>query len=100
MQILLATQQAHARKQPNKAKIVISMQMGYEDVVDPAPTDLIAAHLHLGAFAAIYKKKLVIHGHQLGSRMPVKSRDRRVIAENGYCQHRDVLKYGQGAVTG
>jgi hypothetical protein len=44
---------------------MISVEVGYEYVIDPASSDLEPVHLYLGAFAAIDQKCLVIHRQHL-----------------------------------
>lgn len=54
--------------------------MGDKNVVDPAAADLVFAHLHLCTLTAIHQEKLVVHGNYLRRRMPVKSRNSRIIS--------------------
>jgi len=51
---------------------MVAVEVGDEDVVDLAATDLIFGHLHLGAFAAVHEKDLVFHGDHLRRGVTVK----------------------------
>ena len=75
IQVLDTTQEAHAGDQPDQAEIMVSVQVGDKNMVDPAAPDLILVHLRLGAFPAIYQEKMVVKGNHLGRRMPVESRN-------------------------
>ena len=46
---------------------MVSMQVRYEDVVDALHLDLEPAQLHLGSFATIDKKELVVKIDKLGT---------------------------------
>ena len=87
----MTAQKSHAGNQPNQPEIMVPMQVGNKNMVDPATADLVFVHLRLGAFTAIDEEKMVIQGDHLGGRMPVKSRYGRIISKYGYCEHRQVL---------
>jgi len=74
MELLRSAEQAHTGQEADQPKVVITVQMGNEDMVDLTAADLVFGHLHLGAFAAIDQKDLVFHGDDLRGRMTIKSR--------------------------
>jgi hypothetical protein len=49
-------------------------------MVYPAAADLVFVHLRLGAFSTIYKEQMIVEGNHLGGRVPVESRDGRIIS--------------------
>ena len=57
--------------------------MADEYVVDPASPDFKFSHLHLGPFATINQENLVIKIQRLGSRVAFKSRQGRIVSQNG-----------------
>jgi hypothetical protein len=59
---------------------MVPVQVRDENMVYPAAPDLVLVHLRLGAFTAIYKEQMIIEGDHLGSRVPVESRDGRIIS--------------------
>lgn len=74
MHVLCASQQAHRGEQTDEAEVMVAVEMGDEDMVDLAASDLVAGHLHLGAFAAIHEEYLVFHGDNLCRGMTIESR--------------------------
>lgn len=74
MQLLCASEQSHAGEHADQTKVVVTMKVRDENVVDLAAADLVFGHLHLGAFATIDEKELVFHRDHLCSRMTIKSR--------------------------
>ena len=66
--------------------------MGNEDVIDLASPDLVFGHLHLCAFSAIHQEHMFIHCYNLGSRVPVERRQRRIISQDGDSKHVTVLR--------
>ncbi len=63
-----AAQEAHAGDQSDQSEIMIPVQVGDENMVDPASPDLVFVHLRLGAFSAINQEKMIVEGDHLGSR--------------------------------
>lgn len=70
---------------------MVTVQVGDENMVNPAATDLVLVHLRLCAFSAVYEKKMVIEGNHLGGGMPVESRYGRIISKYGYREHKQDL---------
>jgi len=72
--LLCPAKEAHAGEEADESEVVVAVEMGDEDMVDLAATDLVFGHLHLGAFAAVEEEKLFFHRDHLGGRMTIKSR--------------------------
>jgi hypothetical protein len=56
VQVLGPAQQTHTGYQADQAEIMVSVQVGYEYVIDPAAADLVFIHLCLGAFSTVYQE--------------------------------------------
>jgi hypothetical protein len=91
VQILVAPEETHAGYQPDEPEIVVPVQVGDENMINAASPDFVLVHLRLGALPAIYQEKMVVEGDHLGRRVPVKSRDGRIISKYGYREHREDL---------
>lgn len=87
MQFLLAAEQTEGIDQAYQSKIMISVQVGNENVRYPAAPDLIIDHLYLRAFAAIYEEVFSTHGDYLAGGMSVKCRNSRIISKDSYREH-------------
>jgi hypothetical protein len=70
---------------------VVTVQVGDENMVDPAAPDLVLIHLCLCAFPAINEEKMVIEGNHLRCGVPVESWYGRIISKYGYREHRQDL---------
>ena len=84
----MAAQETHTCNQADQAEIMVTVQVGNENMIDPAPSDLVFVHLCLSAFATVYKEKMVVKGHHLGCRVPVEGWNSRIISKYGYREHR------------
>jgi hypothetical protein len=91
MQVLNSAQQAHTGDQPDQAEIMIAVQVGNENMVDPAASDFVLIHLSLCSFSTVNKEKMIIQGNHLGGGVPVKGRNGRVVSKYGDCEHRCFL---------
>ena len=80
MKFLGAPQEAHAGQQANQPEVMITMQMGNEDVIDLTAADLVFGHLHLSALATVDQKDLIFHGNHLSRRVTIKSRESGIVA--------------------
>jgi hypothetical protein len=87
VKVLLVTEKTKAVDQSDKTEIMIAMKMRNENMGDPASPDLVTDHLYLCAFAAIDKKKIIVHRHNLAGGVAIKCGYCRVIAENGNSEH-------------
>jgi hypothetical protein len=56
----------HCKDKAHQAEVMITVQMAYEDIVDPVKIGLKPHELHLGPFATIDKKMSVLNFDQLG----------------------------------
>ncbi len=67
---------------------MVTMEVGDENMIYPASTDLVLIHLRLRPFPAIDQEKMVIERNHLGCWVPVESRYSRIISK--YCnrEHR------------
>ena len=65
VKIVHAALKVHGEDQSHQPKIMIAVQMADEDVVDPVKVGLELHELHLGAFAAVNHKELVLYFNQL-----------------------------------
>jgi hypothetical protein len=73
--------------------------MGDEDVRDLASPDLVPDHLYLRPFAAVNKKKIAIHCDDLAGWMPIKSRNCRIVSQDGYSEHARNYDFGICTIT-
>jgi hypothetical protein len=91
-------EQSKCIEQAYQAEIMITMKMGYEDVRDPAPPDLVFDHLDLGAFTAINQVIIPVMRNHLAGWMTVKSRYGGVVSQYGYRKHvgKNTEKFGGG----
>jgi hypothetical protein len=87
MQFLLVTQQAKGIDEPDQAKVMVAVQVRNEDMRDLTPPDLIIDQLDLGAFTTIHQVIAPVKGHYLAGRMPVKSRNGRIISKYRNGEH-------------
>ena len=87
----MPAQEAHTGYQSDQSEIVVTMQVGDENMIYPASPDLVLIHLCLRAFPAIDQEKMVIQRNHLGCWVPVESRYGRIISKYGYREHRWVL---------
>ena len=85
MKVRFTPKQAHTGDQAYQAKIMITVQMRNKNMVDTASLDTVFCNLHLGSFAAVDKKKVLVKCHYLRSRMPVKGWYRGIIAKDSDC---------------
>jgi hypothetical protein len=87
----MPSQQTHGSYQADQPEIVIPMEVRNENVVYTASSDFVFVHLRLGAFTAIHEEKMIIQCNHLGSRVPVESRNGRIVSKYGYSEHSQVL---------
>lgn len=75
---------------------MIAVKMGYEDMRDLSPPDLVLDHLDLGAFAAIDQVIIPVVRNHLAGRMTVESRYGGVVSQYGYRKHvgKNTEKFG------
>ena len=74
MKIRGASEKAHRREQTDQAKVVITVKMRNEDMIDLAAADLVLGHLHLSAFPTVDKEEVIFHGDDLCGRVAIESR--------------------------
>jgi len=91
VKILVSAQQTHGGDQPDEAEIVVPVKVGNENMIDPASANLVFIHLGLGSFTTVHEEKMIIQGDNLGSRVPVESRNGRIVSKYGYREHSQVL---------
>lgn len=65
MKVICPSQQVHRKNEPHKAKVMITVQVTDEDVIDPVQVGLETHELHLGTFAAIDQEVPVLYLNQL-----------------------------------
>jgi len=91
MQVLVTAEQSHADDQADQAEIMVAVQVGDENMIDPAAADFVLIHLGLCSFPAVYKEKMIIQSNHLGCGEPVEGRYGRVVSKYGNCEHRCFL---------
>ena len=74
MQILVSSQQSHTGDEPDQTKIMVSVQVGNENVINAASADLVFVHLGLGTLTTVHQEQMVVQGDDLGRRMTIESR--------------------------
>ena len=79
VEVVPAVQQAHAGYQSNEAKIVVPMQMGNKNMVDPALAYLVFRHLDLGTLTTIDQEIFLLGLKDLCRRVTPECRDCRVV---------------------
>ena len=57
---LFPAQQSHACNQTDQPEIMVTMQVGNENMVDFTPAYFISGYLHLGTFTTINQENLVV----------------------------------------
>ena len=84
MQFTFPAKEVEACDQSHKAKIMVAVQMGDEDVFDLLQTEMIPSQLDLCAFSTIKQEKLFMHIHQLGAGIAMREGDGSSAAQNAY----------------
>lgn len=87
MQYLLVAEQTERADQANQSEIMVTMQMGNENMRDAATPYLIVDQLDLGALATIHQVIGAIERHHLAGWVAVEGRYGGIITQNSDCKH-------------
>ena len=87
MQVIFSAGQAHAVQQTDQPIVMITMEMGDENVPNLAAADLVAIHLDLSPFPTIDQEHPLTRCNHLCGGMTVEHRKCGIIAQNGDGQH-------------
>ena len=82
VQIIRPPLQVHGRDQSHQAEIMIAVQVGDKNMIDPVKFNLVPVHLNERTFSAIYQKKPLVDIDHLSGWMSLVDRGRGAAAEN------------------
>jgi hypothetical protein len=69
------------------------MQVGDENMGDPAPFNFVFGQLHLGTFTAVYKVGIILRLQNLGCWASPKCGQGRIVSEYGECEQLKVFRW-------
>lgn len=84
MQIIGSALQLEREQQTHEAKVVVSVQVTYKDVVNLVVGQIKSHQLHLRSFATVNKKMSVLNSKELRRRKSIVRRKRSAGSQNGY----------------